>query len=112
MKTCEDYLGNIFDSESAMCDYHHVSTAFYNYRRKQGLPLKACLTPYKSAFSAEDGKFDYKGVKYKSLSACCKDLEISYHAVYYKVINKGYSPEDAIDEVLETLNKKRMLNVA
>ncbi len=107
MNMCEDYNGVIYESESEMCKAHGVPLSVYQYRRDKGLPIKACLTPYKNPFSDKDG-FHYKNKKYRSLKACCDTLEISYHSVHQQINRNGLTPEKAIDKIIANTEKRKL----
>lgn len=104
---CEDYLGNVFNSESQMCRAYGIDPRLYNMRKKQGLPLKTCLTPYKNKMrNTEDNKFIYNGIKYNSLMDCCNKLGLSYHVVHNRVWSQGMDPVAAINKSYELMRKK------
>ena len=109
MEECQDYNGKVFPSKAAMCDHYGVKTSFFDYRRKQGMPLKQCLTPYKHEFCNIENGFEYNGIEYKSLRDCCNKLEINYHTVYNKITVKCYKPKEAIEYVLM---KKKQISMA
>ena len=95
MIICEDFLGNIFNSEAEMCRYHGVAPQTYNYRKLHGLPLITCLSPV-----PKKEIFLFHGKEYKSFRNCCVLNNISYEKAYKKVLRKGLSPEEVIDEAL------------
>ena len=104
MIICEDYLGNIFNSEAEMCRYHGVSPQTYNYRKLHGLPLKTCLSPV-----PPKKVFVFHGKAYKSFRDCCVSNNVSYRKAYEKVIRKGLSPEKVIDDALNLQEKRQKL---
>lgn len=111
MNICVDHNNVMYDSESDMSKAHGVSLGLYQARRNKGLSIKECLTPYKSPFSQDEG-FLYKGKAYKSLRACCAELNILYHSVYQQVKRNGLSSDEAIDKIVENTEKRRNRNVA
>lgn len=111
MNLCIDHNGKIYESESEMCKAHGVSLSLYQSRRKNGLPLKNCLTPYKNPYS--QGKtFTYNGKQYRSLKTCCDKLNILYHSVYQQINRNGLTPTEAIDKIIANNNKRKCKNVA
>lgn len=88
-KTCEDHLGNRYESIAEMCKHYNIKLSTFKRRKKAGWDLKRALeTPIRSPKYT-----DSEGNKFLSK----KDLA-HFHGMsitrYYSLLNAGYTLED------------------
>ncbi|MBE6021890.1 MAG: hypothetical protein E7231_01500 [Cellulosilyticum sp.] len=107
-RECFDDNGVAYSSEAEMARAHGVLPSTFNKRKLDGAPLSVCLKPYKSPFNNGKDYFVYKEKRYKSLRACCMELEISYSAVANRIRREYCSPAEAIKSVLEKKSKNTL----
>lgn len=99
LKTITDHLGNEFRSLSAKCKYYNISLSGYKRRIKEGYSEEQALTePLK--LNSKRQSVEYKGMKFKSISEACRQLNIKKSRYIY-LSGLGFT----IDEILEKESK-------
>lgn len=88
---CKDYLGNEFDSQTAMAVHYGISNKRLNARLKAGYSLEAALTQPLMDYSV----CDHLGNKYASIEDMCRHYGIA-SSMYKNRIYRGLSVEDAL----------------
>ena len=107
-RECFDNNGVAYSSEAEMARSHGVLPSTFNRRKLKGASLNSCLKPYKNPYNDGKDYFLYEGKKFKSLRACCMELEISYSAVVNRIAREHCSPAKAIDVTLERKHGKEL----
>ena len=94
-KSCEDHLGNSFNSQADMLRYWGVTAPVYYNRLKLGHSLESCLTGRGVIDRERKTCTDHTGKEFESISAMCKYWNVNI-ATYYSRLRKGWSIEQCL----------------
>ena len=96
---CQDHLGNIFSSESEMCDAYNVRLVTYLRRKAKGHTIEQCLgladIAIKTGNNAGIVSVDHKGNTFRSKREMCRYWGIE-HSCYDNRILSGMTVEQAL----------------
>lgn len=105
--SCQDYLGNWYDSLKDMCEAHNISVATFKDRLKDGWDLKGCLTGENATGGSKKCQ-DHLGNMYPSYVKMCEHWGISY-GLFMGRLQNGWSIEDALtrEKEVSTIQSKK-----
>lgn len=93
-KQCTDHLGNVFESQNAMCKHYGITKDLLKSRLKLGWSLQKILENPAVINPGQKVKDPY-GNTYSSIKEMCKVYGISY-ATYKGRLRQGYSELEAL----------------
>ena len=93
---CKDHLGQIFESQKAMCAYWHVTASTFQQRRKKNYSLQECLCGCKKQPNYNAIPYtDHLGHKFNSATELCQHWNVRLDT-FLNRHKKGWTIEECI----------------
>ena len=102
-----DHLGNVFLSQSKMCEHYKIDISTFRWRISKGMSLEDALTtPVKK--DEEYIMTDHLGNIFPTQIKMCEHYKINYNVFRYR-ISKGMSLKDALTTPVKEQNNNPVL---